>query len=41
MFEFRFRFKDAARKRYELLLAKGIRCNMAFDGLGVIVFKRL
>lgn len=37
-FEFRFWSEDEARRRYELLVAKGKRCNMSKDGRGVIVF---
>lgn len=41
MIEFRFRIKDAARKRYEFLVEKGYRCNLSSDGFGVIVFNAL
>lgn len=37
-FEFRYWLKDMARAKYEHLSEKGVRCNMASDGKGVICF---
>lgn len=35
-FELRFWIADSARRRYDELIAVGVRCNMAQDGKGVI-----
>lgn len=37
-FEFRYWLKDMARSKYEYLVGKGVSCNMASDGKGVICF---